>query len=281
LATYTSSDKQSLGGEVFDALGTFYRKRWLLGYFIHRQVTRSYRRSYLGLVWAILGPLVWVFFLALIFSNVIGIKDRAVEGDPTLNFGLFLYCGLLPFLTFSEALNKGINSIRSNAGLVQKVVFPLEILPFTNAIASMVDKVFGFGALLIMLLLFGRTLHPTLLYMPVIVVLQVIFILGLTYIMAVLGTFLPDVAEVMRPVIRGMFFVTPILWPPDRLPDSLSWIEDYNPLAYLVTAYRDLILNGTLPGALSTLYFALFSVALFIFGFALFVRLRPKFADHL
>jgi ABC-2 type transport system permease protein len=281
LATYTSSEKQGLGSAFFDALGTFYRRRWLLGYFIHRQVTRAYRRSYLGLVWAILGPLVWVFFLALIFSHVIGIKDRAVEGDPTLNFGLYLYCGLLPFLTFSEALNKGLNSIRSNAGLVQKVVFPLEILPFTNAIASMVDKVFGFGALLIMLLLFGRTLHPTLLYMPVIVVLQVVFILGLTYIMAVLGTFLPDVGEVMRPVIRGMFFVTPILWPPDRLPESLSWIEDYNPLAYLVNAYRDLVLHGTLPGALSTLYFALFSVALFIVGFALFVRLRPKFADHL
>jgi len=281
LATYTSSGKQGLVSELFDALGTFYRKRWLVGYFIHRQVTRSYRRSYLGLVWAVLGPLVWVFFLALIFSNVIGIRDRSVEGDPTLNFGLFLYCGLLPFLTFSESLNKGINSIRSNSGLVQKVVFPLEILPFTNAIASMADKVFGFGALLIMLLVFGRTLHPTLLYMPVIVVLQVIFILGLTYIMAVLGTFLPDLAEVMRPVIRGMFFVTPILWPPERLPESLRWIEDYNPLAYLVNAYRDLILNGTLPGALSTLYFTLFSVALFVIGFALFVRLRPKFADHL
>lgn len=281
MATYTSSKKQSLGGEFFDAIGTFYRRRWLLGYFIHRQVTRAYRRSYLGLAWAVLGPLVWVFFLALIFSHVIGLKERAVEGDPTLNFGLYLYCGLLPFLTFSEALNKGLNSIRSNSGLVQKVVFPTEILPFTNAIASMVDKVFGFGALLIMLLLFGRTLHWTLLYMPVIVVLQVIFILGLTYIMAVLGTFLPDVAEVMRPVIRGMFFVTPILWPPDRLPESLSWIEDYNPLAYLVNAYRDLILHGTMPGGLATLYFTLFSVALFVVGFAMFVRLKPKFADHL
>jgi ABC-type polysaccharide/polyol phosphate export permease len=281
LATYTSSEKRGLGGAFFDALGTFYRRRWLLGYFIHRQVTRAYRRSYLGLTWTVLGPLIWVFFLALIFSNVFGIKDRGVEGDPTLNFGLFLYCGLLPFLTFSEALNKGLNSIRSNSGLVQKVVFPLEILPFTNAIASMVDKVFGFGALLIMLLFFGRTLHWTLLYMPVIVVLQLLFILGLTYIMAVLGTFLPDVGEVMRPVIRGMFFVTPILWPPDRLPESLGWIEDYNPLAYLVNAYRDLILAGTLPGALSTLYFALFSVALFVLGFALFVQLRPRFADHL
>ena len=70
MATYTSSDKQSLAGEFFDALGTFYRKRWLLGYFIHRQVTRSYRRSYLGLAWAVLGPLVWVFFLTLIFTIV-------------------------------------------------------------------------------------------------------------------------------------------------------------------------------------------------------------------
>ena len=281
MATYTSSEKRSLGGAFFDALGTFYHRRWLLGYFIHRQVTRAYRRSYLGFVWAILGPLIWVFFLSLIFSNAFGIKNRGVEGDPTLNFGLFLYCGLLPFLTFSEALNKGLNSIRSNSGLVQKIVFPLEILPFTNAIASMVDKIFGFGALLIMLLLFGRTLHPTLLVLPAIVVLQLIFILGLTYIMAVLGTFLPDVGEVMRPVIRGMFFVTPILWPPDRLPESLRWIEDYNPLAYLVEAYRRLILYGTMPGGLATLYFTLFSVALFIVGFAMFVRLKPKFADHL
>jgi ABC-type polysaccharide/polyol phosphate export permease len=278
LATYTSSDKQSLAGEFFEALGTFYRKRWLLGYFIHRQITRAYRGSYLGFVWAIVGPLIWVFFLALIFASI---KQRAVEGHPTLNFGLYLYCGLLPFLTFSEALNKGLNSIRSNSGLVQKVVFPTEILPFTNAIASMVDKVFGFAALLVVLLTLGRTLHPTLLFLPVIVVLQLVFILALTYIMAVLGTFLPDVGEVMRPVIRGMFFVTPILWPASRLPDSLSWIEDYNPLAYLVNAYRSVILWGKLPGTLATLYFALFSVALFIVGFALFVRLRPKFADHL
>jgi ABC-2 type transport system permease protein len=281
LATYTSSDKQSLGSEFFDALGTFYRKRWLLGYFIHRQVTRSYRRSYLGLAWAVLGPLAWVFFLTLIFSHAFGIKDRVVQGHPSFNFGLFLYCGLLPFLTFSEALNKGLNAIRSNSGLVQKVVFPTEILPFTNAIASMVDKAFGLVALLIMVLLFGGSLHPTLLYLPVVVVLQVIFILGLTYIMAVLGTFLPDVAEIMRPVIRGTFFITPILWPAGLLPENLSWIENYNPLAYLVNAYRNIILWGNVPGATSTFYFALFSVALFIFGFALFVRLKPRFADHL
>jgi hypothetical protein len=98
LATHTTSAKKSSAGELFDALGSFYHRRWLLKYFIQRQVTRSYKRSYLGFAWAILGPLVWVFFLTLIFSEVVGLRFREVEEDPNLNFGLFLYCGLLPFL---------------------------------------------------------------------------------------------------------------------------------------------------------------------------------------
>ena len=279
MATHTTSAKKSPAGAFFDALGSFYHRRWLLKYFIQRQVTRSYKRSYLGFAWAFLGPLIWVFFLSLIFSEIIGIRFRVVEGDPTLNFGLFLYCGLLPFLAFSESLNKGINSIKGNAGLVQKVVFPLELLPFTNAITSLIDKFFGLGALLLILLVLEQRWHWTVVLLPLVIILQLLFILGLTYLMAVAGTYVPDIAEVMRPVIRGMFFATPILWPAGRLPENLAWIVDYNPLAYLVESYRALILYGELPGAQATLYFTLFSVALFIASFALFVRLKPNFAD--
>lgn len=281
MATYTFKGKKSFAGEFLDGLATFYRRRWLLRYFISRQVTRSYKRSYLGLAWTILGPLVWVFFLTLIFSEVIGLKDRVVEGDTRLNFGLFLYCGLLPFMAFSEALNKGLNSIRSNSGLVQKVVFPVELLPLTNAVASLIDKLFGVAALLIIVLILEHTLHWQVLLLPLIMVVQLVFTLGLTYIMAVIGTYIPDMGEVMRPFIRGTFFITPILFPPERLPENLRWIEDYNPLAYLVGAYRAMILEGTLPGGLATLYFTLFSVALFVVGFALFIRLKHGFADQL
>jgi ABC-type polysaccharide/polyol phosphate export permease len=112
-------------------------------------------------------------------------------------------------------------------------------------------------------------------------VVQLLFVLGLTYLMAVIGTYVPDMGEILRPVIRGMFFITPILWPPDRLPENLRWIQDYNPLAYLVDAYRGMILEGTLPGGLATLYFSVFSIALFFVGFALFVRFKSGFADHI
>ncbi len=278
--TKTPSTK-SFVGAFSDALATFYRRRWLIRYFVHRQLTRNYKKSYLGFLWAFLGPLVWVFFLSLIFSKIIGIRFRVVEGDPTLNFGLFLYCGLLPFLAFSESLNKGINSIRGNSGLVQKVVFPLELLPFTNAITSLIDKLFGVGSLLVVLWVLEHRLHWTVMLLPLLMVVQLLFILGLAYLMSIAGTYVPDVAEVMRPVIRGMFFATPILWPAEKLPESLAWIVDYNPLAYLVESYRALILYGELPGAMATLYFSLFATALFVVGLALFVRLKPGFADQL
>jgi ABC-type polysaccharide/polyol phosphate export permease len=281
LATYTFRGKKSFMGEVFDSLAMFYHKRWLLSYFIRRQITRSYKRSYLGLAWAILGPLIWVFFLTLIFSKMLGFKFRDVEGDPTLNFGLFLYCGLLPFMVYADALSKGLSVIRSNAGLVQKVVFPLEMLPFTNAITSLVDKLFGVGALVIVVFLVQHRLHWQILLLPGIMVLQFLFVLGLTYMMAVIGTYLPDMGEVLRPIVRGTFFVTPILYPPERLPENVRFIVDYNPLAYLVGAYRSMILEGALPGGLATLYFFLFSLPLCIVGFALFVRFKPGFADHL
>jgi ABC-type polysaccharide/polyol phosphate export permease len=281
LATYTYNGKKSFAGEFFDSLAAFYRKRWLLRYFVRRQVTRSYKRSYLGLAWAILGPLIWVFFLTIIFSEVVGLWFREVESDPTLNFGLFLYARLLPFMAYSEALSKGLNSIKNNAGLVQKVVFPLELLPFTNAVASLVDKFFGIGALILFVFILQSRLHWEVLLLPGIIVLQLLFTLGLTYMMAVIGTYVPDMGEILRPIIRGTFFITPILWPPGTLPENLSWIEDYNPLAYLVGAYRAMILEGTLPGGLATLYFSLFSVALFLAGFALFVKVKSGFADHL
>lgn len=281
MATSVTGEKQSFPGEVFNSLATFYRRRWLLWYFVQRQVTRNYRDSYLGFVWAVLGPLIWVFFITLIFSKMLGIRDRAVTGDPDLNFGLYLYCGLLPFLAWSESLSKGINCIRASSGLVQKVIFPLELLPLSQTFTSLIDKFFGVGALIVVAFIWTGQLHWTVVLLPLLVVVQMLFILGLAYLMSFIGTYVPDVGEILRPFIRGMFFFTPIIWPTGRVPESLSFLVDLNPLAYLVGAYRDLILFGELPNLMASLYFTLFAVAVFIVGFVLFVRFKPYFADQL
>lgn len=281
MATNAPSTKQGFSGSILGSLASFYHRRWLVKYFLQRQITRSYQSSFLGFVWAFLGPLLMVTLLTLVFSELIGLRFREVEGNSGLNFGVYLYCGLLPFLAYSESLSKGTNSIRSSSGLVQKAVFPLEFLPFTMAVTALVDKLFGLVVLIAVLVVMGEGPHWETLLLPLILIPQLLFILGLSYLTAVIGTFVPDVSDVLRAIVRATFFITPIIWPVSRIEgrDALMLIVDLNPLAYLVGTYRDLIINGELPGLLATFYFSLFSLAIFVLGFGLFVRVKSRFAD--
>jgi ABC-2 type transport system permease protein len=235
----------------------------------------------LGLVWGFLSPLIMVVLLTVVFSEVLGIRFREVTGDNSLNFGLYLYCGLLPFMAYSEALTQGVNVIRRNSGLVQGVVFPVEILPLSTVIASLIQNVLGVGALMLVLAVLEQQAHWTVLLLPLVMVPQVLFTAGLCYLMAVAGTYVPDIRETLRAVVRATFFITPILWPAERVPESLRFLVDYNPLAFLVEAYRNLILDGELPGTMASLYFSLFAVALFAVGLAVFNRVKHGFVDQL
>jgi len=274
-----SSAKPGFLGGLLGSFVTAYDRRWLIKYFVQSQLTSGYGRYYLGHIWAFLGPLLMVILLTAVFSEVIGIKFREVTGDSTLNFGLFLYCGLLPFLAFSQALNGGVTLIRRNSDLVTKVVFPLELLPLSQVTASLLQNSFGFGALLFILVVFEHRLHLTIFLLPLIMVPQLVFTCGLSYLMAVFGTYVPDIRETLRAFVRAMFFCTPIIWPAGRVPENYKWLVDYNPLTFLVEAYRNLILEGTIPFGEQAIYFCFVAVVLFVTGLALFNRVKHNFAD--
>ncbi len=229
--------------------------------------------------WVFLGPLLMIILYTLVFSEILGLRFRQVEG--VTNFGLYLYCGLIPFLAFSTSINKSVGSIRSNSTLVQKVVFPLEILPLSTAVTAVLDQIFQFSALAVLILILGTELQWTMLLIPLLMIPQLLFYLGLGYLGSVVGTYLPDVQETLRAIVRAMFFLTPILWPVSMVADRkyLSLVVDLNPLAYLVGAYRALVFEGRLPDGLATLYFTLFALALCFVGFLLFTRAKRHFAD--
>ncbi|WP_162924349.1 ABC transporter permease [Rubrobacter indicoceani] len=261
------------------ALSNYYERRWLVLYLARRQLFAGYQGSFLGVAWAFLTPLLLVVLYTLIFSEIIGIRFRDVEGDNSLNFGLYLYCGLLPFLAFSEALNRSAAMIKSNSQYVKNLVFPTEVLPLSTTLGTLVDKLFGFVVLAGVLLFLEGRLNWTLVLVPVLMGLQMIFVLGLSYIFATLGALVPDIRSTLQAVVRVMFFATPIIWPVSQVPDHLSWVVTINPLAFLVEAYRGIVLEGTLPPLWHTGVFALFSVALLVGGLALFLKVKPRFAD--
>ncbi|MBA3473408.1 MAG: ABC transporter permease [Rubrobacter sp.] len=276
--TYTSGTKGPIEA-VTSSLTALYQRRWLAIYFAQRELSKAYRGSYLGFLWALLSPLVMIILLTVVFSEIVGIRFRQVTGDSSLNFGLFLYCGLIPFLAFSDALNRSSTAVRANSSLVQKVVFPLEILPLAKALTIQIDKVFGVGVLILVVAIMEQRLQWTVLLLPLLIAIQLVFTVGLSFLMAVIGTYLPDVKGFSNAFVRMMFFASPIIWPAGRVPDSLSFVVDLNPLAYLITAYRALVLEGTLPDLTWTLWFSMFAIALLVGAFALFARVKQNFAD--
>jgi ABC-2 type transport system permease protein len=249
----------------------------LIWYFVQRQLSSSYRGSFLGFAWLILGPLLMVALYTLVFSGIIGLRFR--QTDSVSNFGLYVYCGLLPFLAFSDTLTQSVKSIRSNAALVQRVVFPLEILPITTATTAYITQFFGVGVLIILVALLEHGLHWTLLLLPIVAVPQLIFLLGLSYLASVAGAYLPDLREAVQALVRALLFALPIFWPADMVPDRFRFIVDYNPLAFQVVAYRNLVLEGRLPDVTLLLWFTLFATALMVAGLALFLRAKKRFAD--
>ena len=276
--TYTSGSKGTIEA-VSSSLVALYRRRWLAVYLTQRELLRSYKKSHLGFLWAFLGPLLMIVFLTLIFSETYGIKFRELLGDPGLNFGLYLYCGLIPFLAFTETLTKSITSIRSNAGLVQKVILPLEVFPLSRSITVLTDKAFGLVALILVVAVLQHRVHWTLVLLPLLIALQLVFTLGLSYLFAFIGTYMPDVREGVRVSVRALFFITPIIWTPERLPENLRFVVDYNPLAFLVVAYRNLVLEGAIPDLSWALKFFAFATVLCVVGFAVFARTKQNFAE--
>ncbi|CAN5890994.1 ABC transporter permease [soil metagenome] len=272
----TPSAKSPLGA-LKDALKCLYEQRWLAVYFVQRQLTSSYKSSFLGLSWLFFSPLLLIVLYTLVFSQFLGLRFREV--DSVTNFGLYLYCGLIPYMAFGDTLNQGVASIRSNANLVGKVVFPVEILPLSTAATAFTSQFFGLAGLLVLTGILERELQVTTLLLPLFMISQLFFLLGLGYLAAVAGTFLPDIKETLRAFVRAMFFITPIIFPVDRVPDDFQFLVTYNPLAYVVESWRNLVLDGTIPPLNETFWFSLFSVGLLAVSFALFVRVRPRFGD--
>lgn len=277
MSTSTHNKKK---GHAFGALGALYERRWLVVYFIRRELTSSYQSSFLGFAWMLLTPLLMVVLYTLIFSEIVGIRFRAVEGDSSLNFGLYLYCGLIPFLTFAGALGQSTNSIRSNSNMVQKVVFPVEILPLSITVTNFVTNTLGLFVLVGVLAVSEFRLEWTLVLLPLLMVVQLAFTLGLGYLAAVVGTYLPDLRGTIQAVTRAMFFATPIIWPASMADGTkFEFIVDYNPLAILVEAYRGLVLTGEIPTGTPIVLFTIFSFTLLVVGFTVFTRAKYQFAD--
>jgi lipopolysaccharide transport system permease protein len=239
----------------------------------------QYLGSYLGLVWAFINPAITVLIFWFVFQ--VGFKSRPVGGD--FPFVLWLMAGMFPWFFLAESVSKATRSVIEKSFLVKKVVFRISILPIIKILSSLAIHLFFLGLLIILFLVYGYT--PQLYNLQALYYLfsMIVFVVGLSWLTASLTIFLRDVEHIVSMVLQFGFWMTPIFWPLNMIPEKYRTVIQLNPAYYIIEGYRDSFINKIWFWEHSglTLYFWTVTAVIFVFGALIFRRLRPHFSDVL
>jgi lipopolysaccharide transport system permease protein len=245
--------------------------------FAKRDLVGRYKGSALGIAWAVLTPVVMIAIFTFIFAGIFGARFGA--NDSHWDYALYLFCGLLPWSMFQESVQQSANTIVNHANLVKRVVFPLETLPAAQAFAALGNQLFATIGLLIAIVLIRQNLQLTSLWLPLLLIPQLLFALGAAWLIASLGVFLRDIAQGITLLLMAWMYLTPIIYPESIVPERFRGFIALNPFTPLVRSYRRVFLDGFAPDWRGLLYFSALAVVVFVFGYWWFARTRKNFAD--
>lgn len=271
----------SVGSERFASIMAPFRilfvHRNVIQRFIFRDIRGRYANSVMGISWAVIQPVVLLLLYTFVFSMILKVRLGGAEG--TASFAMYLFCGMLPWLAFAEGVSRSASVILENVQLIKKVVFPSEILPAYVVGSALVMEFIGLVIFLIAVSIFYHVPGWTLLALPPVIALQVMFTLGLGWLVASINVFLRDVGQLLGLGLTLWMFLTPIFYPAEMIPPEFRFALTWNPMHHLIQAYRDVILDRQLPDFSQTLPLTLIALATFLAGSWFFRRSKNAFVD--
>lgn len=249
----------------------------LLIYFLKKDIKTRYAGSGLGLLWTIFTPLVQIVLFWFVFSGIMKARPYANTPMPYL---YFLLSSFFFWLAFSEGIFRASNVIIENSETVKKVSFPNILLPITVTISSYLLNILGF-------LFFMIAYATTTTFSPIIVLvipvlfLQFLFSLGLGMFLAALLPYIRDLGQILGYILQGIFFVSPIIYSIESVPEKFRIIFYFNPMTYFASSYHKIILLKEMPPLLFMCVILVMSTVSLIGGFYTFKKLKDGFADVL
>ena len=252
--------------------------RYLIWQMTKREVAGRYRGSMLGVLWSFLLPMIMLAIYIFVFSFVFKARWGTGHSGNRLEFGIFLYSGLIIHTLFADCVNKAPLLILGNPNFVKKVVFPLEILPVVSMGSVLIHTALNIVVLLIAQLLIDG-LHWTSLFLPLILFPLVVLTMGLSWFLASFGTFVRDIGQLVGVITMVLMFMSPIFYPASALPEQVRPFMYLNPLTLIIEQTRNAVLTGHPPSWLQlAIYFAL-SLGIGWLGFLWFQKTRKGFGD--
>lgn len=254
-------------------------RRTLIFQLVRRDFDQRFIGSVGGWLWGIIHPL--VLLVSWIYIFMIVLKQTLPEGEVTQNYPLFIFSGMLPWMLFSETVQRSASSLLEHANLITKSMFPAEIVPLSVFLSNLASH---FLALALMI---GATLYWThaigwaLVFLPVYLFLIGLFAVGLGWVAASLHVFLRDTAQMVSVALTFWFWLTPIMVPARIIPDRYRWLLRLNPMYYAVELYRQAFFTSALPNWKDVVGLAVSGAAMFVIGGLFFRYVKRGFADVL
>ncbi len=272
------------GAATYHPVAELWEYRHLLASLTLRDLRIRYKQSLLGAAWAVFVPLSMMLIFTFVFTRAVKVVDEMGIDMP---YALFAYTGLVPWIFFASGLNGSVNSLVSNRNLVTKVYFPREVLPLAAIGSALVDF---FVAATVLVGLIGYfhflsdwSFHPSpaLIFVPVVLLVQIIMMTGFGMLLAMANLFYRDVRQLFSVSIQIWMFGTNVVYPLPNDGSWAGWLVSLNPMAPVIGAYRDCLVYGRMPEAGGFAYSAVFAGLILVFGWSCFHRAGYQFAERI
>lgn len=250
-----------------------YNYRELLKTSIKKEVRSKYKNSFLGVVWSFFNPLLQIVVYAVIFSLILKNKQEY--------YTIFLCCGIIPWTFFSIAINKSAFTIIENGNIIKKVYFPREIIPISVVTAETINFLISTIIIIGFVIIGGIGISKYILFYPIILIAQYLIILAISFIVSSICVYFRDLQHFIGIILQLLFYATPIVYSQDSIPSGFQWILKYNPMTYIINAYRDIFYYKKAI-QIQPIIFMLFLGATSVFvGLKFFEKLQRGFAEQL
>jgi len=264
------ADEMTLG----TVLVSLYRYRSLLKALVLKDLKLKYRGSVFGFLWSLANPLLMIVVYTLAFTFILGMRTKM--------FAFYLMLGQLAWAFFASSMMMSTASIVDNSGLLRTVVFPRAILPIATVLFNFAQYLLTIAVFLPLMFAWYRIplVEPMLLF-PVVLVLHVAFTIGIALILATITVFFRDVRHLVEVALAVLFWLTPIVYELDRVPERLRLLILLSPMSPFVVAYQKLLFFREWPEATVCLVAVTYAVGAFVAGVALVLAFEDRLTEQL
>lgn len=275
------------GDDMFNLIAKFkelYKYRVLIQSLVSRELKARYRGTVLGFLWSFINPMLLLIIYTFVFGYIIPARWEAMQDSPTL-YALFLFCGVLPWqMWFAPSILESSNVLLMQGNLIKKMLFPTEILPIVTVTSNFVHFLFGLPILLLFIPILGKPFTPFLLFLPLVILVQYVFTLGLALLVSALTVHFRDIRDILANLLTFWFFASPIIYPIswERIQDHqvIKLLMDLNPMTHIMWNYQNSVFFGEMIRWKRLGVTLLVSLALLVIGFYIFDKLRDSFPEE-